>query len=243
MDPFSTMITGKLIDITWDAFGPSVKAYISRLFSKKNLTDEKSVSELEHADGIALGVAIGYFHNFLKPLDETIASERLLLYSTRLELNKPKDTLSASTIAEIGEEAAKQMSLEKTEKHELLNKYDPYHFKLSIIYPQNLGKQNFNRVNDYLGKETQKGSFYNRSNSRPYGINYNVTDGEIVHIFDYARPIEAIWKYYKDDKGFSQDEIDKVQAEEIRLFLAVIRRLMEDNTRHLFPNSEYIAIK
>ena len=41
----------------------------------------------------------------------------------------------------------------------------------------------------------------------------------------------------------SQSDLDQIQVEEINLFLAVIRRLMEDNTRFLFSNSEFIPIK
>jgi hypothetical protein len=241
MDPLGITIAGKLIEITWDAFSEPVKAYISQLFKHKDPSSKGGATGLQHSDGIAVGVAIGYFHNFLQPLDETIANDRLLVFATEL-LETKTASYSAATLAEIGEEAAKQMSLQRMEKHELVGTYDGYHFEISIVYPQELEKQNFGRVNDYLWKETQKGSYFNRPNSRPYGINYTV-DGKTIHIYDYARPIEAVWKYYRDDKKLSQEDIELIQAEEIQLFLAVIRRLMKDNTRHLYSHSEFVPIK
>jgi hypothetical protein len=241
MDPLGITIAGKLIEITWDAFSAPVKAYISQLFTHKDPSSKAGATGLKYSDGIAVGVAIGYFHNFLQPLDETIANDRLLVFSTEL-LETKTASYSAATLAEIGEEVAKQMSLQKMEKHELVDSYDGYHFEISIVYPQELEKQNFGRVNDYLWKETKKGSYFNRPNSRPYGINYTVQE-KSIHIYDYARPIEAVWKYYRDDKKLSQEDIEFIQAEEIQLFLAVIRRLMKDNTRHLYSHSEFVPIK
>lgn len=241
MDPLTITIAGKLIEITWDAFSSPVKAYISQLFTHKDSRSASGDTALKYSDGIAVGVAIGYFHNFLQPLDETIANDRLLVFSTELMETKTA-SFSPATLAEIGEDVAKQMSLQKVEKHELVSSYDGYHFEISIVYPQELENQNFGRVNDYLWKETQKGSYFNRPNSRPYGINYTV-ERDSIHIYDYARPIEAVWKYYRDDKKLSQEDIGFIQAEEIQLFLAVTRRLMKDNTRHLYSHSEFVPIK
>jgi hypothetical protein len=243
MDAQSIEIAGKLIDITWDAFSAPVKAYITRLLTPKEL--RSGATDLKYSDGIAVGVAIGYFHNFLKPLDDAIAQDRFLVFSSEIVETNLTTFFSSDTLAAIGEDVAKQMSRHKREKHSLLNNYDANQFFFSIIYPQKLDKQNFNRVNDYLGRETKKGTYYNRPNSRDYGVNYKVPEEkkDFIHIYDYARPIEAVWNYYRDDKKLSQNDIEHIQSEEIQLFLAVIRRLMEDNTRHLYSNSEFISVK
>ena len=243
MDPQSIAIAGKLIDIAWDTFSVPVKGYIARLFAQKTSASGAGAVELEYSDGIAVGVAIGYFHNFLKPLDDTIANDRLLVFSTEIVETDIAASIPPATLAAMGADVARQMSRQKVEKHALVDSYDSDHFYFSIIYPQTLDNQNFNRVNDYLRKETSKGSYFNRPNARPYGINYRAFKEDSIHIYDYARPIEAIWKYYREDKKLSQSELEPIQAEEIQLFLAVIRRLMEDNTRHLFSNAEFVPVK
>jgi hypothetical protein len=240
MDPFSVEIAGKVIDIAWDAFSTPVKDYIAQLFTPKKGT---GANALKYSDGIAVGVAIGYFHNFLKPLDDTIANDRLLVFATEMVETDITAAIAPAALAAMGTDVAKQMSRQKVEKHALLDSYDADHFFLTILYPQKLENQNFGRVNDYLRKETQKGSYFNRPNARPYGINYKPLNGDAIHIFDYARPIEAVWKYYREDKKLSQADIENIQTEEIHLFLAVIRRLMEDNTRHLYSNAEFIPVK
>ena len=237
------MIAGKLIDIAWDAFSGPVKAYIGQLFKVKDPDAQDRTLALKHSDGIAVGVAIGYFHNFLKPLDAAIAQDRLLVFTSEIKKIENKDLLTPAIIAAIGEDVARQLSEQKVEKHSLLGSYDADHFNFSIVYPQRLENQNFGRVNDYLRKSTQKGSYFNRPNARPYGINYKIAEDNSIHIYDYARPIEAVWQYYRNDKNLSQDDIEHIQFEEIQLFLAVIQRLVRDNTRHLFNNAELFPVK
>ena len=199
MDPGIAL---KLIDIGWETFGTPIKSYISKLFSPKVATAKGGASDLQYSDGIAVGVAIGYFHNFLKPLDDTIAQERLLVFSTEMVETDLSTVITPAALAAMGPDVAKQISRSKTEKHSYVDSYDADHFSLSILYPQKLDFQNFGRVNDFFRKETRKGSYYNRPNARPYGINYNLPPDkpDTIHIYDYARPIEAVWKYYREDK-------------------------------------------
>ena len=243
MDPQSVELAGKLIDITWDAFSGPVKAYISRLLGPKE--SKSGAGDLEYSDGIAFGLAIGYFHNFLKPLDDAIAQDRLLVFATEIVVTDITASISPDALATMGEDVAKQMCRQKSEKHSLLNSFDADHFCLSIIYPHKLDRQNFNRAGDYFRKQTKMGQYFNRPNARPYGMNYTVSkeSPDTIHIYDYARPIEAIWNYYRDEKRVSPTDMEHIQSEEIHLFLAVIRRLMEDNTRYLYSNSELISVK
>lgn len=125
MDPFSTLLAGKLIDIAWDAFSTPVKNYVNSLFNKDGKRANTEGSRLKESDGVASGVAIGYFHNFLKPLDETIAQDRLLITSTKIEEITTDQFLALAALPKITEEFAKQISFQKVEKHTPLVRSTP----------------------------------------------------------------------------------------------------------------------
>src|SRR5204863_4809348 len=130
-------------------------------------------TELKRSDGVATGVAIGYFHNFLKPLDGAIAYERLLVFASESRKQASGLTFTAEQVAALGPDGVKQMSEQKIEVYSYLGSFDSEHFDLVIVYPCTLKPQNFNRVNDYLRGKTQRASYYNRPNARTYGLNYN----------------------------------------------------------------------
>jgi len=243
MDPLSLLLTGKLIEIGWDAFSDPIKKHVEKLFARRSPGQSSPAPQLERSDGVATGVAIGYFHNFLKPLDEVIAQDRLLIFANEIKKQATGFTFTAEQVAILGPDGVKQMGQEKVETHTCLASYDSEHFNLVIVYPSTLNTQNFNRVNDYLRGKTRPGSYYNRPNGRPYGLNFNLVDEANIIIEDYARPIEAICKYYSEDKKYSSGEIGQIQREEIELFLATIYRLCEGNTRHIFGKTKVLCIE
>lgn len=243
MDPLCLMLTGKLVDMGWNAFSGPVKKYVEGLFAHKGPGQPPQASELKRSDGVATGVAIGYFHNFLKPLDGAIAYERLLVFASESKKQASGLVFTAEQVEALGPDGVKQMSEQRIEVHSYLGSFDSDHFDLVIVYPCTLKPQNFNRVNDYLRGKTQRGSYYNRPNARPYGLNYNLAGADNISIKDYARPIEAIYKYYSEDKKYSAAEIDEIQKEEIEVFLATIYRLCEGNTQHIFGKTRLLAIQ
>src|SRR5947207_14843880 len=114
MDPFSLLITGKLIDMGWDAFSGPVKKYVEGLFHK-GPGQPPQASELKRSDGVATGVAIGYFHNFLKPLDTAIAYERLLVFASESKKQASGLTFTAEQVAALGPDGVKQLSEQRIE--------------------------------------------------------------------------------------------------------------------------------
>jgi hypothetical protein len=243
MDPLCLMLTGKLIDIGWGAFSGPVKKYVEGLFAHKGPGQPPPTNELKRSDGVATGVAIGYFHNFLKPLDGAVAYERFLLFTSESRKQASGLTFTAEQVAALGPDGIKQMSEQKIESYSYLGNFDSEHFDLVIVYPCSLNPQNFNRVNDYLRGKTQRASYYDRPNARPYGLNYNLAGEDKISIKDYARPIEAIYQYYSEDKKCSAAEIDQIQKEEIEVFLATIYRLAEFNTKHIFGKTTFLPVQ
>lgn len=242
MDPFNLMLAGKIIDISWDAFSTPVKKYISGLFDKKPSDKQAPTENLVSSDAIATGVAIGYFHNFLKPLDGAIAYERFLVFANDSKTIEQQIAFTPEQYEALGKEGIKQMCAQKTEKYDFLGSFDSDAFDLTIVYPEGLDNQNFSRVNGFLRKNTKRGSYYNRPNARPYGLNYNTQIDGTINVVDYARPIEAIYNYYSGDKHYSESEIKQLQQEEIELFLATIYKLMKQSTNHLFSKTEFKPI-
>lgn len=243
MDPLCLMLTGKLVDMGWEAFSGPVKKYVERLFGHKGAGQAAPASELKRSDGVATGVAIGYFHNFLKPLDGAIAYSRLLVFASESKKQARELTFTAEQVAALGADGVKQMSEQEIEVYSYLGTFDSEHFDLAIVYPCTLEQQNFNRVNNYLRGKTQRGSYYNQPNARAYGLNYNLAGDGIISIKDYARPIEAIYKYYSEDKKCSPGEIDEIQKEEIEVFLATIYRLSKGNTQHIFAKTRFLPVE
>lgn len=248
MDPFTLLLTGKLIDISWDVFSGPVKKYISTLFDKKPGEGREKLGLLENSDGIATGVAIGYFHNFLKPLDGAIAYERFLVFKNYSEnLDDKKNLLTKEQYGALedllGKDGIEQMFTQKVERYQYLGSYSDTDFRLTIVYPSGLENQKFSNVNNFLQKNTKRGSYYNKPNSRPYGLNYTIQDNNTINVVDYARPIEAIYHYYSGDKQYSENQIKQLQKEEIELFIATIYRLLKQSTRHLFSKTEFKPVQ
>ena len=242
MTPFELLLSKKLVDISWDAFSGPVKNYISNLFAKKPGEPTEGTGSLITSDAIATGVAIGYFHNFLKPLDGAIAYDRFLVFNNESRSVERQISFTPEQYETLGKDGIKQMCAQKTESYGYLGSYDSTAFQLHIVYPASLDNQNFSRVNDYLRSTTKRGTYYNRPNARPYGLNYNITENGNIDVIDYARPIEAIYNYYSGDKHYSETEIEQLQVEEIELFLATIYKLLKQSSTHLFAKTEFTLV-
>ncbi len=264
MDAMATQITGNIIQIAWDIFSTPVKNYVNRLI-EGGIEDSPNLdAELERSNGVAAGVAIGYFHNFLKPLDEAISHDRLMVFETKIEESGNQISFTPEQIEALGMEGVKQMSKIKLERHSPLTSYDADHFKFTIVYPSKLNNPNFQRVSKFLRTSTIKGAYYNRPNARPYGINFElykvegqtepklikistkdrdeIDNTELIHLYDYARPVEAIYKFYAEDRNLSDNEILLIEKEEMQLFLATIIRLITKKTYNLCNNLTFMAI-
>ncbi len=242
MDSLSLLLAGKLIDISWNAFSGPITKHISSLFEHRAGPNTNPLATLTRSDGIATGVAIGYFHNFLKPLDGAIAYDRFLVFRNDAKKIEQQISFTPEQYETLGKDGIKQMCIQKTESYECIGNFDSAAFKFTIVYPTSLENQNFSRVNDYVRSNAKRGSYYNRPNARPYGLNYQITEDGSINIIDYARPIEAIYNYYKGDKHYSSAEIEQLQTEEIELFLATIYKLLKESTIHLFAKTEFRSI-
>ena len=93
--PLCLMLTGKLVDMGWSAFSGPVKKYVD-VFAQK-VPDNRPRRVNKSSDGVATGVAIGYFHNFLKPLDGAIAYERLIVFASESKKQASGLTFTAFT--------------------------------------------------------------------------------------------------------------------------------------------------
>jgi hypothetical protein len=167
------------------------KSVVNRFFQPK---------EKKEQDLISIGLAVGYFYNFLEPLNIVLRNNVFNLYKAQ-----SKDvTLSADT----------------PEKSFKINEVN-----VEVIIPKRLDVEAISACENEFAPY-KKGSFYLPQNNRFYGINYftaEVGDGERLTIVDLARPAFAVKRYYEEILGIrtfntTDEKWFKTQLAEISAF-------------------------
>ncbi len=160
----------------------------------------------QDTDVVGVGLAVGYFYNFLDPVSSAIDREQFELYSAVEGCDPPQF------------KSAGQFQSEKT--------------LVQIIIPGRLSVEAFKRCeSEFKGK--RKGFLFLPQHKRYYGINYSTSDsGSELTIIDLARPIMSAKRYYEDIlKLDTFDEADekwlKIQLAEITAFKESLRRLQK----------------
>jgi Prokaryotic STING domain len=157
-------------------------------------------------DLISVGLAVGYFYNFLDVISGAIDNTRIItLYEAKD--GKPGDKCQ---------------------------QYDSETVEVQLILPRRLDVGVYQRCEEDF-KRTTKGIILLEKQKRWYGINYNtVKQGEKdgIVIKDLARPLMAVKHFYEKILGYrTNDQIDtkwlKAQLSEINAFKETLRRLQE----------------
>jgi hypothetical protein len=162
----------------------------------------------QDTDLVSIGLAVGYYYNFLEPVSSAMNCAELELFS------------------EVKGNAPQQFKSE--------GKFKLDDVRVQIIVPSQLTVTAFQRCQDEFNSMC-KGFLFLPQNKRYYGINYsmNKLDSRTeLQFVDLARPIMAVKRYYEDivrlDTG---DEMNlawlKIQATEIKAFKESVCRLQK----------------
>ena len=162
----------------------------------------------QDSDVISIGLAVGYYYNFLDPVSAAIDRDEFELYSAVKDSEPPQFRLEGQFRSE--------------------------NVRVQIIIPGRLDVTSFQRCEDEF-RALHKGFLYLPQNKRYYGVNYSVTalpaKSELA-IVDLARPIMSAKRYYEDIiKLDTYKELDekwlKIQVAEITAFKESLRRLQK----------------
>jgi hypothetical protein len=156
---------------------------------------------------ISIGLAVGYYYNFLEPVSGVIDRDEFELFDA-----PPK----AGTSPKEGDS----------------RKFASEDISVNIIIPSRLDVAVYKRCEAEFDA-TRKGFIYLRQQKRYYGVNYTLTESPVkLTIVDLARPIMSAKRYYEDiRKQDTHDDLDeqwlKIQVGEITAFKEAIRRLQK----------------
>ena len=175
---------------------------------------KRQFPELISDDLVSIGLATGYFFNFLDMTAKTIQyTGGLDIYSSTAD-NKP--------------------DLKGQSKRFLKD-----NIKVEIIMPKRLHGDNFAACEKEFA-QYKKGFFYSEANRRYYGINYAIMETNkysILRIIDYARPVIAAKPFYEQILMISTENDEKwerTQIAEIEVF---------KKTLYILLNRTYVTLQ
>ncbi|MDB5208182.1 MAG: hypothetical protein JWR72_3257 [Flavisolibacter sp.] len=160
-------------------------------------------------DIISIGLAVGYFYNFLDPVSSVIQDDEFTLYQP-LEKDKAV-TLESPYVT-----------------------YESENINMQIIIPKRLDVEAFKACEDEF-KPYTKGFIYLKRNKRFYGINYftaQIGKNQRLTIVDLARPVMAVKRYYEEILGIKtyvdgDEKWFKSQISEIAAFKESLKNLQK----------------
>jgi hypothetical protein len=183
---------------------------------------KRQYPELIRDDLVSIGLATGYFFNFLDMTAKTIQySGGLDIYSSTVD-NKP-DLNNQST------------------------RFLKDNIKVEIIMPKRLHSDNFAACEKEF-TQYKRGFFYSEANGRYYGINYAIMEtnkDSVLRIIDYARPVIAAKPFYEQILMVATEAADKweqTQVAEIAAFKKTLDILLNRSYGTLPNKLNYMDI-
>lgn len=172
---------------------------VNRLFDRKDRKKD---------DLVSVGLAVGYFYNFLEPLENAVAYEAFKLYMPDDKKDVTKDS------------PHKMFEIDDVEIH--------------VIVPKRLDVDAFKACESEF-KNSDRGFFHHPKNNRFYGINYiaaTVRGKERLSIIDYARPAVAAKLFHEKIFGVLPDDENwaSVQYAELAAFKRTLTNLQKLGT-------------
>lgn len=185
-------------------------------------TTKRQFNDLVRDELVSIGLATGYFFNFLDMTAKTIQ------YTGSIEV----------------------FSSTKDGKRDLETK--PMRFlkdniKVEIIMPKRLQSENFAACEREF-ELYKKGFFYSQAHGRYYGINYSIMETSrdpILRIVDYARPVIAAKPFYEQVLMVATEAADtweKTQVAEIAAFKKTLDILLNRSYGTLPNKLNYMDI-
>lgn len=173
-------------------------------------------------DLISVGLAVGYFYNFIAVFYEAIQHEGIITLRDRSD---DKDG-------------------RKPEEKEG-RKYDADTVEMQLILPTRLDVDTYKRCEEDFNA-TKKGSIFLEKQKRHYGINYTPVrrgDKSGIIVADLARPLMSVKRFYEDILKYeTHNPTDarwlKAQLSEVNAFKETLKRL-QGRGYGTFPNNRF----
>ena len=140
---------------------------VKRFFQPKEKKDH---------DLVSVGLAVGYFYNFLDPVNTVLINNVFELFDSKNQKPSPNSQKTSFKMEDVNVEVIIPKRLDVEAKAACENEFKKY----------------------------DKGSFYLPQNNRFYGINYftsTVANTQRLTIVDFARPALAAKRYYEEILG------------------------------------------
>lgn len=186
----------------WDTIGSqlmvkAVETAVKQFFDWRGRRDRQLAS---------IGLAVGYYYNFIDPLLASFAGDKAKLFSMIKDGEPPR--------------------FHSKGEFKLAN------VRMQIIIPSRLDDALFSRCEEDFGS-CRKGFFYSPHHRRYLGVNYSIRKSSgrsELTIVDLARTLMAVKRYYQDFRKIDpQKELDawrKIEAAEITAFKESLRWLL-----------------
>jgi hypothetical protein len=166
-------------------------------------------SEKKEQDLVSIGLAVGYFYNFLDPVNSVIQDDDFTLFQPA-ENDAPLSLESPKT------------------------KFDSENVNMQVIIPKRLDVEAFKACEDEF-RPYSKGFIYLKRNKRFYGVNYflaQIGKNQRLTIVDLARPAMAIKRYYEEILGMKtyvegDEKWFKIQLTELAAFRESLKNLQK----------------
>jgi hypothetical protein len=184
--------------------------------------EKRQYAELLRDDLVSIGLATGYFFNFLDMTAKTIQyTGGLDIYSSTV--NNQPDLKNQST------------------------RFLKDNIKVEIIMPKRLHSDCFAACEKEF-TQYKRGFFYSEAHGRYYGINYAVMEtnkDSVLRIIDYARPVIAAKPFYEQILMVAteaEDKWEKTQVAEIAAFKKTLDILLNRSYGTLPNKLNYMDI-
>jgi hypothetical protein len=201
----------------------TVVGFAHSIFNRFIKPPEKRVyPELLNDNLVSIGLATGYFFNFLDMTAKTIQYTGGLEIYTSTPDRKPDLTKPATL-------------------------YSKDNIKVEIIVPKRLDSNNFAACEREF-EQYKSGYFFSEANKRYYGINYALMETNkdtILRIVDYARPVIASKPFYEQILLIAteaEEKWEKTQVAEIAAFKKTLEVLLNRSYGSLPNKLNFIDI-
>ncbi len=177
----ATSITPTIVTGVFGIITAVITGVFAMVNTKKQLNqkDKETETKLNSAPTVAKGLAVGYFHNFLKPVDNA-------LKSTAIQVRFHPD------------EDREQRGLPEKERKERILNFKKEQVEIELIVPNTLSAEAFERAASQV-KDLSQAEILMPGANRGFKINCELRrDGSVLVITDVVRPYFAI-KYYAED--------------------------------------------
>lgn len=174
-------------------------------------------------------VALGYFYNFVRPLNNFIEQGGDVVRIHQIEKKKIVELLGITPGSQLPDdpkaaELLQQIGDTTVEIPRILRDFRSQNVFLYILYPTSLRSEDKAACSAFLDR-CSEAAIRLPGQRRPYGLNYLPSENQDeIRLVDYARPIQSAPDHYREIGAMHHAGAELALHEELEAFLAVLVR-------------------